>query len=49
MTVEQGEYKTPREELLEKIEKIPILKNLDPMEQIRQIEEAIDLLKRQKE
>lgn len=43
------EYKTPREELLEKIEKIPILKNLDPMEQIRQIEEAIDLLKRQKE
>lgn len=38
-------YKTPREELLDKIAKIPMLRDLDPDEQIKQIEEAIDLLK----
>lgn len=41
----EEEYKTPREELLDKIAKIPGLRDLDPEEQIKQIEEAIDLLK----
>lgn len=41
----EEEYKTPREELLDKIAKIPMLRDLDPEDQIKQIEEAIDLLK----
>lgn len=41
----EEEYKTPREELLDKIAKIPMLRDLDPEEQIKQIEEAIDLLR----
>lgn len=42
----EEEYKTPREELLDKIAKIPMLKDLDPEEQIKQIEEAIEFLKK---
>lgn len=45
----EEEYKTPREELLERISR---LNGLDPLEQkklLKEIEEAIDLLKSQKE
>lgn len=45
----EGEYKTPREELLDKISSIGNLNTEDQMKLLKEIEEAIDFVKKRKE